>query len=106
MIYAEIQNNQIVLKYPYSKTDLHLDNPSSEYDDRFTLVEWYAQTEKASSNNSALVEVAISDCPSYDPNMQTAQQASLPELVDDVWTVGWVVTNATITPAVRLAHEL
>lgn len=44
--YAKVLNKKIIA-HPYDFLDLCKENPNTTYDDRFTVQEWYAQTEDA-----------------------------------------------------------
>lgn len=65
MQYAKVNNNTL-LEYPYTMVDLHKENPSSSYDNRFSLPEWYSQTEKAVNTGNKIVEVFVEDAPEID----------------------------------------
>lgn len=86
-------NNTDLIKYPYTLADLREENPYSRYDGRFTLAEWYAQTEDAASTGSAVVEVVIADQPEYDSTTHYLRQQTTPELIDGVWTIGWDIVE-------------
>lgn len=82
-----------LIKYPYTFTELREENPHSRYDGRFTLPEWYSQTEDAAATGAAVVEVAIADQPEYDSTTHYLRQKANPELIDGVWTIGWDIVE-------------
>ena len=92
MLYAKVKDSA-VLVFPYSEVNLKSENPNSNYDNRFTLAEWYAQTEDAQSNMSCLVEVLEQSAPTINLLTQNLQQHTLPTLVDSNWVLSWTVTN-------------
>jgi hypothetical protein len=82
-----------ILSYPYTFADLREENPHSRYDGRFTLPEWYAQTEDAASTGAAVVEVVIAGQPEYDSTTDYLIQKTTPELIDGVWAIGWDIVE-------------
>lgn len=86
-------NNTTLIKYPYTFADLREENPHSRYDGRFTLPEWYAQTDDATSTGATVVEVVIADQPEYDTATHYLIQKTTPELIDGVWTIGWDIVE-------------
>ena len=89
MQYAKVKSNTLV-DFPYTFEKLQQDNPHTEYDDRFTLLEWYQQTEDAVTNGYNLVEVEQDiNIPTIDPITETLSPMDTPILVDNKWVVGW-----------------
>lgn len=93
MQYAKINNNTL-LEYPYTISDLHKENPSSAYDDRFSLPDWYSQTEQAINRGNKIVEVFSEEGPEIDVTTQNIIQASVPSFSqnEDKWVLAWIVT--------------
>lgn len=90
MNYAKVHNTEL-LQYPYTFTDLKHENNNSVYDERFTLPEWFAQTE-AAQQGQILVEVHEVQPPAYDPVIQKIEEAS-PTLEKGVWKKQWRVVS-------------
>jgi hypothetical protein len=57
MLYAKIDSNGNLVKYPYMYQDLLEDNPNTNYDDRFDVYGWFVQTDTHLKENFTLVEV-------------------------------------------------
>ena len=95
--YAKVKTYNILIQFPYSFTDLKNENPNMEYDDRFDLPQWYAQTQDAITNNCKIVEVFdIIPLPeNYNHLTQTAIKMTLPVLVDNQWVLGWNIFPKT-----------
>lgn len=92
MLHAKTNNTNLI-KYPYTFTDLREENPYSRYDGRFTLSEWYAQTDDATATEATVVEVVIADQPEYGTATHYLSQKQTPELIDGVWTIGWDIVE-------------
>jgi hypothetical protein len=84
MIYVLAPNN-VVQKYPYSLTDLRLDNPSVSFP--YTITD----ADAAAYNTFPVVETPQ---PSYDPITQNLVWAN-PILEGGVWVQQWSVAQAT-----------
>lgn len=82
-----------LIKHPYTFADLREENPYTRYDGRFTVAEWYAQTEDAASTEATVVEVVIADQPEYDITTHYLTQKQTPELIDGVWIIGWDIVE-------------
>ena len=96
MQYAKINNNTL-LEYPYTVVDLHKENPYSTYDSRFSLPEWYSQTEQAATTGNEIVEVYPVDPPEFDYVTQIIHQDLTPSfnVEEDKWVFAWTVTAKT-----------
>lgn len=92
MTYAKTHDITLI-KHPYTFTDLREENPYTRYDGRFTLSEWYAQTDDASATGATVVEVVIADQPEYDTATHYLIQQTTPTLIDGVWTIGWDIVE-------------
>lgn len=92
MNYAKTNNTNLI-KYPYTFADLREENTYSRYDGRFTLSEWYAQTDDAASTGATVVKVVIADQPEYDTATHYLTQQTTPALIDGVWTIGWDIVE-------------
>lgn len=94
MNYAKINSGEVV-HYPYTWDDLLKENPFTRYDDRFTIIDWYSQTEDAGEGNY-LVEVVVEDYPSeVDHRTKKVIRPESPILVDGVWTMRYLIENKT-----------
>lgn len=72
--------------YPYNVGQLRRDNPNVSFPKQIpeeTLAEFN------------IYPVVFTEMPEIDNRTQTVQQESEPSLVDDVWTIDWVVTEKT-----------
>lgn len=96
MSYAKIKNSTPI-KYPYSFVELHEENPSSEYDSRFSIDEWYAMTDLAVATNTKLVKVAQDKQPVFDSTSEYIIEKTVPALLDGVWTIGWDIFKKSKT---------
>jgi hypothetical protein len=86
-MYAKIKDNNLIL-FPYTLSSLLLDNPNTEYDDRYDLLGWFNQTEKHLLEGYTLEEVVEGDIPEgIDNTVEYNQTADQPTLVDGVWTL-------------------
>jgi hypothetical protein len=84
-MYVKISNGAVD-QYPYTVGDLRRDNPNTSFPKNPSselLEDW------------GLYSVAVADAPSYDQRTQKATQASVPTLVDGVWTLVSTVENKT-----------
>ena len=84
-----------IVKFPYTFNNLQEENPSTNYDNRFTLPEWYAQTEDAITNNYTVEIVTEDSIPTIDPNTQMLEIMTVPINVAGNWTIGWNIIEKT-----------
>ena len=97
-MYAKIKDNNLIL-FPYTLSSLLLDNPATQYDDRYDLLGWFNQTEKHLLEGYTLEEVVEGDIPEgIDGFVDAIETATVPTLVDGAWTL--VVTVVPLTQAV------
>jgi hypothetical protein len=94
MKYAKIINNSIDI-FPYTWETLQSENPHSVFDDRFTLAEWYDQTENSNVSNANVVEVLELPIPTIDPNVFNLSPPTIPEFIDGAWVLAWKTTEKT-----------
>lgn len=94
MQYAKINNGQI-LKFPYTMEALREDNPTTIYDDRFTVLQWFAQTEEATRDGAEVVEVLDGVQPSFDPATQKLSLQDTPVFENGTLVFPWVVIART-----------
>ncbi len=94
MLFAKVNTSNLI-QFPYSWTNLVEENPSSSYDNRFTLVEWYQQTEEGTSTGNLIVPVEELERPTFDLSIQNIIKHTLPTLVEGSWNIGWTITNKT-----------
>lgn len=92
--YAEINGGNL-LTYPYTFTDLQADNPYTDFGVNTDVAFWYPQTQKAQETGNTLESVGVLPQPTYDPALQFCVQNPQPDLVNDQWVLGWVVTDKT-----------
>ena len=86
--YAKI-NSSSLLEFPYTWVSLKQENPTSEFDDRFTLEEWYAQTKEAIDTGNTIVIVQEPNQPQTDFNNYSLIKFQEPALVNGTWVLGW-----------------
>lgn len=85
ILYAKVNQNSLV-KFPYSWEDLRAENSNTEYDNRYSLPEWYAQTEQAASTGNTVVEVFASYVsPAYDSLTQKSVETNIPSFYNGDW---------------------
>jgi hypothetical protein len=97
-MYAKIKDNNLIL-FPYTLSSLLLDNPATQYDDRYDLLGWFNQTESHLLEGYTLAEVVVADTPEgIDGFVDAIETATVPTLVDGAWTL--VVTVVPLTQAV------
>jgi len=84
-MYVKITNGSVDT-YPYSVGQLRRDNPETSFPKRIPdamLEDW------------GVYSVTVADEPSYTERTQTLSQNAQPTLVNNVWTLGWSVTDKT-----------
>jgi len=84
-MYVKITNGSVDT-YPYSVGPLRRDNPETSFPKRIPdamLEDW------------GVYSVTVADEPSYTERTQTLSQNAQPTLVNNVWTLGWSVTDKT-----------
>lgn len=94
MFYAKVKNNQLA-KYPYEFADLQKDNPYTNFGGNGDVAYWFPLTESATKEGFSLVSVVESPMPQFDSSKQKCEKNTQPTLVNNVWTLGWTVTNFT-----------
>lgn len=92
MGFAKVKDDQII-QYPYTYYDLCTENPSTRYDSRRTVPEWYALSDEAVESGSQVVDVVLAPSPEYDDATYYAVQKNAPELVEGVWVLGWDIVE-------------
>ena len=83
-MYAKV-NDGVVVKYPYSVSQLKLDNPTVSFPDPLG--------DDVAAEFGAVVVVTAST-PTYDPVEQNCEEAT-PQFLNGNWTQVWVVTDAS-----------
>lgn len=97
MSYAKIKDTDVI-KFPYTLDDLLQENPNTNYDDRFELDGWYAQTEEAIDTGNSVVKVSVGEPPHLeDYRTHIAALAETPTLKDGVWVLEYVIRARTKT---------
>ena len=94
MTYAKVLNGGVI-DFPYTWEILKTENPHSTFDDRFSLPEWYAQTQNCTETGSSIVEVSTLAMPVVDVALFNMEPPSTPELVDGSWVLRWKVIDKT-----------
>ena len=93
--YAKVSKEDLLLVYPYHRDNLVQDNPHSVYDDRFSLIEWFNQTDDHLVLNNKLVEVVVAIIPDIDFNVKAVELNDIPSLVEGIWTLTWITRDRT-----------
>ena len=94
MKYAKLLNGAIV-DFPYTWEKLQEENPYSLFDDRFSLPEWYAQTEEGRATGASIIVVVELPMPVVDVANFNLQSPSTPEFVNEAWVLRWQVLEKT-----------
>jgi hypothetical protein len=97
MSFARV-NHQSLVMFPYTYTQLAIENPFTKFDDRFSLSEWFAQTSSAAETGDTLHRVYVDDRPLHDETTEELQTSSEPYYADDKWRLGWVIVPKTQDP--------
>ena len=91
-MYAEVKNGAVVT-FPYNYDILVLNNPYTKFS-QTDLLSMYLGTE-ANLNGHELVQVTQSDAPTFNKQTQKVVQDLTPFLVNNVWTLGWLIQTLT-----------
>lgn len=83
MLYAKLNSEGNIEKYPYSLFDLRKDNPYTSFP---------SEIDELIKNAYGLVEVRLLDKPEYDNGSQRLKE-SKPTLVEGEWVIPWVVED-------------
>lgn len=94
MQYARVNGSELV-KFPYAQDTLQEENPHTAFDFSVSLPELFAPTEAALATGDEIVEVVLDDDPGYVPADKIAVQATIPTLIDGVWTLDWNILPKT-----------
>jgi hypothetical protein len=100
MNYIKISKLNKLIKYPYTWNDIYEENPFTLYDDRFTLAQWYEQTEEGSSSGNKILEVTIQDSSSVDHSKFTVTYDSTPVFENNQWILKYTTTDIIIDTTV------
>jgi hypothetical protein len=88
MLYAKVLGKDVVV-FPYNKINLKKENPFSKYDNRYTISEWYKQTEEGLNTNYSVVEVEISSSPEYDNLTHYIALKDSPLFIENSLVIEW-----------------
>lgn len=102
MLYAKVKNTSLV-QYPYGFAELQNDNPYTNFGSNTDVAFWFPQTESATKNGYTLANVVIAEMPQFDNTKQLCSQNNAPTLINNVWTLGWTVSN--FTPEQQQAYD-
>jgi hypothetical protein len=80
---------EVVEKYPYTMQDLRNENPSTQYDSRYSISEWYSMTENGISSQSKVFKVEILPIPIHDLELYYPKIKSIPTFENNKWVLGW-----------------
>lgn len=90
-LYAKIDQYGVVVKYPYTYTDLYEENDNTQFDDRFDLYGWFNLTEEHTLKKHSLVEVIIQDPPTINWVTERLIRKELPEEENGNYVIKWLV---------------
>jgi hypothetical protein len=93
-MFAKVQGLTVV-KFPFTFLDLKEENPYTNFDNRFSLIEWYEQTENATIENSKLVFVLVEEPPIFNFNAEQIFKQTVPTFTNGNWVLGWDVVEMT-----------
>jgi hypothetical protein len=85
MTYVKITNGSVDT-YPYNVGKLRRDNPNTSFPKTVpdtVLADW------------GVYSVTVEDQPSYTERTQNCTRDAQPSLTNNVWTIGWTVTDKT-----------
>jgi len=85
-IYIKVKGNDAI-QYPYNRVALQLDNPSTSYDERYDLLDWFSQTETALIHGYTLEEVVKGDVPVINHSIERNAEDAHPTLIEGVWVI-------------------
>jgi hypothetical protein len=93
--YVKVSKNNEVLVYPYTMGTLMEENPSSIYDGRFSIAEWFSQTEVGLVGDIKVMPVEFGTQPDTDPFTQNLVLEETPTLVGDSWILAYTNKQKT-----------
>ena len=94
MLFARV-NADVCVKFPYDQNTLQEENPHTSFDFSIPLPELFAPTEAALDTGDEIVEVVIDDDPGYITADKVAVRATIPTLINGVWTLDWNIVAKT-----------
>ena len=95
-VYAKINQLNEVEKYPYTFDDLKDENPSTSYDGRLSLFDWFHLTEEGTSGKRLVEVIETGDVSEeYDFRTQKIIRSSTPVCDNDVWKLMWIPVSKT-----------
>ena len=100
MNYIKVSKINKLIKYPYTWNDMCNENPFTLYDDRFTLAQWYEQTEEGSSSGNKILEVNMQDSSSVDHSKFTVTYDDTPVFENDQWILKFTTADIIIDTTV------
>lgn len=89
-MYAEVKNGDVIT-FPYDYDILVQKNPYTKFA-QTDLLSMYSGTE-ANLNGHELVRLTEADAPTFDKQTQKVVQDLTPALVNNVWTLKWLVQS-------------
>lgn len=90
-MYAKVNKGDVII-YPYTIDNLLEENPYTNYDSRFNVAEWYAQTKEYEESENEVVVVNRKTY-SFDQTIEKVVYDTQPSLEDGDW-----VLNGSIVP--------
>lgn len=93
-MHVKVKSNQVVL-FPYSFSTLQQENPTTSFDGRYELLDWFNQTEAKTLHGFELFEVIVEDWPEFDPATHHPRRADAPVLENGQWVLKWTLDEKT-----------
>jgi hypothetical protein len=92
MSYAKVNQNTLLV-YPYTWQNLQEENPYTNFQGSDIIGAHVGTNDNLSGNT--IVQVVNASEPSYDESTQNCIQNNTPTLIENVWTLGWNITEKT-----------
>lgn len=94
MVIAKVKNSEL-LKFPYSMSDLSSENNNTQYDNRYSIFEWFNQTDAHIKNGEELVVVEEEPIPSADWSKMNATLNDVPSFKNGKWVFEQILFEKT-----------
>jgi len=102
--YAEVLGTTLI-QYPYTFTQLQIENPYTNYGSNTDFVNIFPFTDTATKCGFTLVPVTILPQPTFDPLNQLCVENTTPTLVNGIWELGWTVAPMSTIQAATAKYN-